>query len=97
MKTLLLVLATVAVSGCAVYPAPYDGYGAPQPYAVQPSVSIYGSGVYRYGPDGRAYPNHVPRARDQDRDGIPNRFDRDRDGDGVPNRWDARPYDPRYR
>ena len=25
---------------------------------------------------------------DQDRDGVPNRYDRDRDGDGVPNRAD---------
>ena len=31
---------------------------------------------------------------DQDRDGIPNRFDRDRDGDGVPNRYDNRPNNP---
>ncbi|GGY89236.1 hypothetical protein ACFFTM_14520 [Pseudoduganella plicata] len=26
--------------------------------------------------------------RDQDHDGVPNRYDRDRDGDGVPNRYD---------
>lgn len=32
--------------------------------------------------------------RDEDRDGIPNRFDRDRDGDGVPNRFDRRPDNP---
>ena len=32
--------------------------------------------------------------RDQDRDGIPNRFDRDRDNDGVPNRFDSRPNNP---
>jgi hypothetical protein len=31
---------------------------------------------------------------DQDRDGIPNRFDRDRDGDGVSNRRDDRPNNP---
>jgi hypothetical protein len=29
--------------------------------------------------------------RDEDRDGIPNRFDRDRDNDGVPNRYDNHP------
>jgi len=29
--------------------------------------------------------------RDEDHDGIPNRYDRDRDGDGVPNRYDRRP------
>lgn len=96
MKTLLMALITVAVSGCAVYPAPYDGYGASQPYGVQPSVSIYGSGVYRYG-DGQTYPSRRPRVYDQDHDGVPNRLDRDRDGDGVPNRLDARPYDPRFR
>lgn len=32
--------------------------------------------------------------RDQDRDGIPNRFDRDRDGDGIPNRFDSHPNNP---
>lgn len=32
---------------------------------------------------------------DQDRDGVPNRFDRDRDGDGTPNRFDDRPSNPR--
>ncbi len=32
--------------------------------------------------------------RDQDRDGIPNRFDRDRDGDGVPNWRDRHPNNP---
>ena len=34
------------------------------------------------------------RGWDQDRDGIPNRFDRDRDNDGVPNRYDDRPNNP---
>ena len=38
---------------------------------------------------------HPPRAvHDEDRDGIPNRYDRDRDGDGVPNRYDRRPDNP---
>jgi hypothetical protein len=32
---------------------------------------------------------------DQDRDGVPNRYDRDRDGDGTPNRFDDRPNNPR--
>ena len=32
--------------------------------------------------------------RDNDRDGIPNRFDRDRDNDGTPNRYDRRPNNP---
>lgn len=97
MKTLLLVLVTAGVSGCAVYPAPHGGYGGPRAQVVVPPVTVYGSGVYRYGDDGRAQPNRPPRTRDQDRDGVPNRYDRDRDGDGVPNQWDARPSDPRYR
>lgn len=33
--------------------------------------------------------------RDNDRDGVPNRYDRDRDGDGVPNRYDNHPDNPR--
>jgi len=32
---------------------------------------------------------------DQDRDGVPNRYDRDRDGDGVSNRRDDAPNNPR--
>ena len=32
--------------------------------------------------------------RDEDRDGVPNRYDRDRDGDGIPNRFDRRPDNP---
>ena len=32
--------------------------------------------------------------RDNDRDGVPNRFDRDRDNDGVPNWRDSRPNNP---
>ncbi|MGH8856648.1 MAG: thrombospondin type 3 repeat-containing protein [Polaromonas sp.] len=87
---------------------PGPAYGVEQ----QP-VYIQGGGVYRYGGYPHAYPrgyNRVypgafphhppgphPRARDQDRDGIPNRLDRDRDGDGVPNRWDRQPNDPRFR
>lgn len=38
--------------------------------------------------------NYRGYRRDQDRDGIPNRFDRDRDGDGIPNRVDRRPNIP---
>lgn len=84
---ILVALAVVGLTGCAVYPTP--GYYGP--VAVQPSVSIYGG--TRYG--GYVAPRRGPR--DQDRDGIPNRFDRDRDGDGVPNRWDRYPYSPRSR
>lgn len=98
MKILLSLLAAAGLTGCAVYPAPYDTYGegGPQPYLVQPSVSIYGAGVYRYDNDGRAYANQPRgRNRDRDHDGVPDRVDRDRDGDGVPNRRDERPGDPR--
>ena len=35
------------------------------------------------------------RRADNDRDGVPNRYDRDRDNDGVPNRHDDRPDNPR--
>lgn len=83
MKALLLVLVTVGISGCAVYPAPHGAYG---------------DGGYRYSTPGQTYyPNYPRRVHDQDRDGIPNRRDRDRDGDGVPNRWDSQPTDPRRR
>ena len=84
MKTLLLVLAVVGLSGCAVYPAPaaYEtyGYGSGSPYIVAPPVTPYGGTVYRYRDYNRdyrgAYP-HSPqrRPRDSDRDGVPNGLD----------------------
>jgi hypothetical protein len=37
---------------------------------------------------------HMRVMHDEDRDGVPNRYDRDRDGDGVPNRYDRRPDNP---
>jgi hypothetical protein len=40
---------------------------------------------------------HEARRWDEDRDGIPNRYDRDRDGDGVPNRYDRAPDNRRWR
>lgn len=100
MKLLALLLATAGLSGCVAYGVPdgapsgyyYDqgGYYA-QPYVVEPpSVYIYGSDGHH-----RHRPGYRQGRRDQDRDGIPNRFDRDRDGDGVPNRADRRPADPR--
>ncbi|GAA4329830.1 hypothetical protein GCM10023165_02930 [Variovorax defluvii] len=46
-----------------------------------------------HGYDGRHY-HHRRGYRDNDRDGIPNRYDRDRDGDGVPNYYDRRPNNP---
>ena len=45
------------------------------------------------------HPHHGFRGAraDQDRDGIPNRFDRDVDGDGVPNWRDRAPRNARLR
>ena len=71
MKTFLLVLAAVSVSGCAVYPAypvapGYAGYGtsAAPAYVDQPAY-LYGAGVYRYGgypsPYVYPYPHFYPR------------------------------------
>ena len=100
MKRFMLAMAAVGVaglSGCAVYPAPgygaYGNAGAAYPVETQP-VYIYGTGTYRNG--GYAHPRAYSGRgkRDQDRDGVPNRYDRDRDGDGVPNRYDARPANP---
>ena len=113
LRMVLVFAGVAALTGCAVYPAGYDAYGnygtsyggnPGGPYVVEPPqpVYIYGSGTYRrdaharpraYGGPGR------PRGgmRDQDRDGIPNRYDRDIDGDGAPNRIDSRPYDPARR
>jgi hypothetical protein len=61
-----------------------SGYYEERPVYVQPYVQPY---VQHYG-----HPS-IAR-RDQDRDGIPDRYDRDRDGDGVPNRYDRQPANP---
>jgi hypothetical protein len=66
------------------YGSPYYGYGAGVVIEQRPTY-VYGGTTYRRG------------TRDQDRDGVPNRYDRDRDGDGVSNRRDAYPNDPRRR
>jgi hypothetical protein len=91
-KLMLLPLALIGLSGCVAYSDPY-GYGYNQPAAsvyVQPGY-IYGAPpVYRHGG-----PGFRGDRRDNDRDGVPDRFDRDRDGDGVPNRNDRRPGNPR--
>lgn len=73
------------------------GYVYAQPGYVysQPGYVYYGQ--HDYYPQ-HNYNHHQPRRHrggwDQDRDGIPNRYDRDRDGDGVANRWDRRPNNP---
>ncbi|AEG92377.1 thrombospondin type 3 repeat-containing protein [Ramlibacter tataouinensis] len=67
--------------------APQPVYGHPGYGYVRPGHGYVQPG-YAYGP-GHGH-GHGLR-RDQDRDGIPNRYDRDRDGDGVPNRFDRRP------
>ena len=68
----------------------------PSPYYYpaysQPGYVVTGPQYY-YGQQYR-HPSHRGYRADQDRDGIPNRWDRDRDGDGVPNRWDRRPSNP---
>jgi hypothetical protein len=73
--------------------APYGGYerGYERRVAEAPRYEerrFYGDG-YR---DHERW-EHA-RRHDEDRDGVPNRYDRDRDGDGVPNRYDSRPDNP---
>lgn len=79
-----------------------DGDGRPNWADRDPNHYNRDRGYYDRGHDrgydrdhhrGQAYYGHGGR-RDQDRDGIPNRYDRDRDGDGVPNRYDHRPENP---
>jgi hypothetical protein len=103
MKTLLLLCAAAGLTGCAVYPAPYDNYGGAvsAPYGVvEQPVYLYGSGVYR----ADSYPQPVyPRAYHRPppppvvvvpQQRPPRPFVQgpprrgDRDGDGVPNRMD---------
>lgn len=74
-----------------VYGHPEPIYNRPYSYYDQPRL-VYENG-HRY--RGRP-PQHRPRHRDFDRDGVPNFRDGDRDGDGVSNRDDRRPND-RYR
>ena len=71
-------------------PSPYyPAYSQPG-YVVTGPQYYHAPQQYRH-----KYPHNYHRSyRDQDRDGIPNRWDRDRDGDGVPNRWDRRPSNP---
>ena len=60
------------------------------------ALSACGDGYSRtsVGISATSHEHYVPARGDEDRDGIPNRFDRDKDGDGVPNRFDDRPNNP---
>jgi len=75
-------------------------YVQARPVYEAPPVTVYdrpGYPAYRYETErGREWRHHEwqRRGRDQDHDGVPNRYDRDRDGDGVPNRYDRRPDNP---
>lgn len=76
----------------------YDNRVMVVPAPPPPPRVYYGSPQPRYyGYDDRRYDYYQHRRRgwgDQDRDGVPNRYDRDRDGDGVPNYYDRRPHNP---
>lgn len=101
-KTLLLLVAAVSLSGCAVYPA-YDTYEVGPAYVAPPPVYIYGSGVYRYSnpsyvpvyPRGYYRPHSGPGRRNWSHNTPSNRWDRD--GDGIRNRNDRWPNNPRAR
>ena len=81
----LLILATGCVE--SGYPTTY-GY---QPYA---APAYYGRPTYYSAPPVYVARPAPPRAawgwRDDDRDGIPNRYDRGRNNDGVPDRFQRR-------
>jgi hypothetical protein len=87
---------TISYGGSYGYPVPvlprgyYEGRPPPPPRP-HPGPHLH--------PGERPRPGHWTRHphRDQDRDGVPDRFDRDRDGDGVGNRYDRRPGNPRQR
>ena len=87
---------TISYGGSYGYPVPvlprgyYEGRPPPPPRP-HPGPHLP--------PGERPRPGHWTRHphRDQDRDGVPDRFDRDRDGDGVGNRYDRRPGNPRQR
>lgn len=72
----------------------YDNRGYARPGPRHEPQHHYNPGNH-YGHDKRGdHRGHGGRG-DNDRDGVPNRYDRDRDGDGVPNRHDRRPDNPR--
>jgi hypothetical protein len=88
MKTMKHGLTAIVLMGSAfALTACADGHSG-RSSSLSVSASSYDDGYYR-----RGYRNGF---RDQDWDGVPNRYDRDRDGDGVPNRYDARPANPNW-
>jgi len=99
IKMLVLLVDAAGLSGCAVYPAPYETYDPDPAYVTAPPVYIYGSGTYRSsGP--RYAPAHPGNYRPHPghhgpREGMRSRRDRDRDG--VPDRHDRRPGNPHVR
>lgn len=100
MKTLLLLVATAGLSGCAVYPVPgnevYGGGAAP--YVIEQPVYIQGGVNYGNYPRPYVYPRAYYRGhpgvaphrwpRPNAHPVRPGRGARDRDRDGIPNRLD---------
>jgi hypothetical protein len=106
MKLFIAILGAAGLSGCMAYGGGVYHGGSPYydgAYYDSTPVYIYGSGGYTRGyrggrhrdQDGDGISNRYDR--DRDGDGIANRYDRDRDGDGIPNRRDSHPRDPRRR
>lgn len=98
-------LLSLATLGTAAQAQPAGRFIQAQVYVVPapPPPGYYRHSEPRryYGPPPRHYHRDDRRHSDQrrgrwdnDRDGVPNRYDRDRDGDGVPNRYDHAPSNP---
>ena len=93
----LLSLGAITVPAHAEYGERYPHRVIVVPAPPPPPQVYYGQPHY-----GQPYRGHGDdrwdhRRRgwgDNDRDGIPNRYDRDRDNDGVSNRYDRRPNNP---
>jgi hypothetical protein len=104
MRRITFALGAAALLSLGAITAPaHAEYGERYPHRVivvpappPPPHAYYGYGQppqrWHGGHDRRDH--HHRGWRDNDRDGVPNRYDRDRDGDGVPNRYDRRPGNP---
>ncbi|MFN3650701.1 MAG: hypothetical protein ACK47B_14085 [Armatimonadota bacterium] len=68
-------------------PSQYTVYRRMQPYRRDRRYSTYNR-YSRYNRSSTYRTNRYPRAKDIDRDGVRNRYDRDMDGDGRRNHWD---------